>query len=230
MSSTNPGRKEATRLPARTRDRRPALAALAILLILLGALGSALIAYRTGDRVEVLVAARDIDPGTQVQREDFRVVRIASDGAAVIDSTAVDNFVGTYATGRVPEGTLVNNQMFTVTGVLPEGAQLVGVTAPVPQRPSEELRTGDVVAVYRVENEGVGGTEVEGPRAAELIVPAARVVHLSDTVGGDVRHLTLMLADGTVPAVVQINASGQLALTRLPDTVQPPVDQPTSGQ
>lgn len=229
MTSSSPGRKEATRLPARARDRRPALAALAILLILIGALGSALIAYRSGDRVEVLVAARDIEPGTQVGRDDFRVARIATEGAAVIDATAVDNFVGSFATGRVPEGTLVNNQMFTVGGVVPEGAQLVGVTVPVPQRPSEELRTGDVVAVYRVPTEG-GGFAEDRPTAAELVVPAARVVHLNQAASGDTRHLTLLLADAQVAQVVLINAGGQLALTRLPDTVLPEVDQLTGGE
>lgn len=220
MTSTTPGRDQSSRLPVRTRDRRPALAALAILLILVGALGSALIAYRTGDRVDVLVAARDIEPGTQVTREDFTIARVAHEGGAVVEAAAMDNFVGAFATSHIPEGTLVINRMFTVTDVVPSGAQLVGVAAQLSLRPSEVIRQGDVVALYSVPPDSTVGD-------AEALVPAARVMHVAATSAtSDLIHLTVLIADDQVAQVVQLNSYGQLAVTRLPDDTQPAVDQP----
>src|SRR5687768_16946461 len=70
MSGTGVLAATGSRLPVPKRDRRPALAALAVLLILAGALGSALIAYRSGDRVDVLVASDDILPGQKIDADD----------------------------------------------------------------------------------------------------------------------------------------------------------------
>src|SRR5690606_32528143 len=105
-TATPPRAQQGARLPVRTRDRRPALAALAILLIMLGALGSALIAFRSGDRVDVLVAAREIPQGTQVTEEDFTIARVANDGGNVVDAASMQAFLGAYSTARIPEGTL----------------------------------------------------------------------------------------------------------------------------
>lgn len=212
------------RLPARTRDRRPALAALAVLLILVGALGSALLVFRTGDRVDVLVAARDIAPGTQITREDFAVARVATEGGSVVQAGAIDSFIGSYSTTGVPEGTLISNRMFTVNDVVPDGAQLVGVTAQTSLRPSEPIGTGDVVALYRVpQDSATGSVEIE----ATTVVSAARVVHVaSATSGGDLVHLTVLLADDDVAEVVLYNAYSQIAVTRLPADTEPPIDQP----
>lgn len=227
--STATGKKMAAgsgtaRLPVRTRDRRPALAALAVLLILVGALGSALLVFRTGDRVDVLVAARDLPAGVQVSREDFTVARVANEGGAVVDAGAVESFVGSYTTGAVPEGAIVANRMFTISDVIPAGAQQVGITVPAPLRPSEPIATGDVVAVYQVPQAApTGGTEGE----AETLVPAARVLHVAaGGAGSDALHLTLLLPDSDVAAVVLQNANGQIALTRLPADTAPVIDRP----
>ena len=68
VATAQPATTARGRLPVPSRDRRPALAALAILLVLAGALGSALVAYRSGSRVDVLVARHDIGPGEQGHR------------------------------------------------------------------------------------------------------------------------------------------------------------------
>lgn len=210
---------QASRLPNRTRDRRPAMAALAILLVMLGALGSALIAYRTGDRVDVLVAARELPQGAQVSREDFTVARVANDGGSVVEEAAVDNFLGAYTTSRIPEGTLVANSMFTKENVLPQGGQLVGVTAAATLRPSLSVQPSDVIALYSVPAEGQEGAE------SAVVVESARVVHVAAaSANSDTVHLTVLISDGTVAQVVALSARGQLAMTGLPDDVAPVID------
>jgi SAF domain len=216
-TATPPRAQQGARLPVRTRDRRPALAALAILLIMLGALGSALIAYRTGDRVDVLVAAREIPQGTQVTAEDFTVARVAHDGGAVVEADSLSAFVGAYSTARIPEGALVANTMFTVDGVVPEGGQLVGVAASTVLRPSETLGADDMVRLYSVPPEGSGDSET--------VVEAARIVHVAaGAPTSDLVHLTVLVPDGDAAEVVQLNAYGQLGLAKLPDGTEPVID------
>ena len=216
-TATPPRASQGARLPVRTRDRRPALAALAILLIMLGALGSALIAFRSGDRVEVLVAAREIPQGTQVTEEDFTVARVANDGGNVVDAASLDAFVGAYSTSRIPEGTLIANTMFTVDNVVPDGGQLVGVAATTVLRPSDQLRPDDIVRLYSVPPEGSGDSET--------VVEAARIVHVAaGAPTSDLVHVTVLVADEDAARVVQLNAYGQLGIATLPDGTEPVID------
>jgi uncharacterized membrane protein YdfJ with MMPL/SSD domain len=86
-----------------TRERRPALAALAVILILLGAAGSALIALRSGEREGYLVVSKDIQPGQRLVRSDFGSGQIAGDTGRLIKASAVSDYVGYYATTRLFE-------------------------------------------------------------------------------------------------------------------------------
>src|SRR3954471_8284833 len=108
------------RLPVQGRDRRAALSALALLLVVLGALGSALVVYRTGHRTDVLIAAHDIRAGQQITAADFDTARVATDSGNVVRASAKGNFIGTYARTEIPAGTLLNNLMFQAANVVPD--------------------------------------------------------------------------------------------------------------
>jgi hypothetical protein len=208
------------RLPAVRRDRRPALAALALLLVVGGALGSALVAYRSGDRIEVLVARDDIALGQQMTEDDFSVARVATDTAGVIDAAAVVNFVDSYATSRIPAGTLVNRNMFSSEDAVPDGAQLVGVVVDATRRPTEAPQEGDVVGVYYVSQ---GGQPVGTYAPGDPVVDAALVMGSSAT-SGDGLSLTLLVEDRIAGTVAEFAASGSLAVTVLPASAEPSVD------
>lgn len=206
------------RLPAPPRDRRPALAALALLLVLGGALASGLLAYRSGDRVDALVARDTIDVGQVVTEADFDVVRVAADGSTYISADAARNFAGTTATTTIPAGTLLNNQMFlSGAGVVPPGAAVVGVVLTAQQRPAVELREGDVVRVFLVPRDGAG--LVQGT----VLADAVRVAEVAAAAGDTVRLSLLVPADDATP-VVSAAATGSLAVTRLAPETVPAVD------
>ena len=107
----------AGRLPVQ-RTRRPTFAALAVLLILVGALASAWLVYRSGNRVDVLVARDDVTVGQVMTAEDFVVARVATDDAPVIVASAIGNFTTgqTRASTNIPAGTLLNRDMFLEGG------------------------------------------------------------------------------------------------------------------
>lgn len=207
------------RLPAPVRDRRPALAALALLLVLGGALASALVAYRSGDRVDVLVARGDIEAGQVLGPGDVSVARVAADGAATIEAAALGNFVGTTATGRVPAGTLLNRSMFLASSsVAPPGSVVVGVVLSASQRPAVELRAGDVVRVYLVPREAGGAV------AGTVLARAVRVAEVGPSAGGDAVRLSLLVPEGPSVSVVSAAATGSIAVTRLAPDTEPAVD------
>lgn len=213
------------RLPTPHRDRRPALAALALLLIVAGALASAVVAYRSGDRVDVLTAARDIPPGQQITDSDFAVARIAADDAAVIDAASRGNFAGTRSTTRIPKGTLLNRTMFLAGDVVPADAVIVGVTLSEAQQPAATLRIGDVVRAYLVPRSNDGALSGQ---AGQVLLKSARVMEVREGRGGtDGSAVSLLVPASEASTFVPAAAAGQVALARLPDQVRPPVDMKT---
>lgn len=223
MTTTAPPRAATAegrgRLPAPVRDRRPALAALALLLVLGGALASALIAYRSGDRVDVLVAREDIEVGQIVTEGDFGIARVAADGAATIEAAAARNFTGTSATARIPAGTLLNRSMFLAAStVVPEGSTVIGVVLSASQRPAVELRAGDVVRVFLVPRESGGVT------SGTVLASAVRVAEVGLSAGGDTTRLSLLVPEEPATAIVSAAATNSLAVTRLSPDTEPAVD------
>jgi SAF domain-containing protein len=226
VSTTLPGvardRVGAGTLPTPPRDRRrPALAALAVLLIVAGALGSALAAYRSGDQVQVLVAARDIPIGTKITDADLASAQVAADGAESVASSARSNFVGTYATTTVPEGTLVNRTMFRVGSPTPSDAIVVGVVVTSAQRPAAPIVTGDVVRAYLVPK-GSDGSIVGS--AGDVLVPAARVVDVRGGSSADSLAVSLLVPSRLARDIVPAASGGQVSLTLLAPSTRPLVD------
>lgn len=205
------------RLPAPVRDRRPALAALALLLVLSGALTSALVAYRSGDRIDVLVAAREISVGQEITEADLTIARVASDRAEqVVAAAAKDGFLGTRALTSVPAGTLVNSRMFVTGSVIPPDGLVVGVVLGAAQRPVE-LGTGDVVRVFGVSSDAA----LASP--ATVLVSAARVVDVQGG-SGDGFKVSLLVEPSAATAVVAAASAGQVVLTRLSPEAPPAID------
>ena len=210
------------RLPVARRDRRPALAALALLLVLVGALGSALVAYRSGSREDVLVARRDIQLGQVITAGDLTTARVAADGGDTIDAKAIGNFVGTRATSFVPQGTLLNNRMFSGADIVPAGAQVVGVVVDITRRTTSRLVAGDVVQLVYVSGSGdqQGGAASPG----DTIVKAARVVDVGSGGGSGQLSVSVLVPDADAGLVADLASGNSLAMTLLPADTKPVVD------
>ena len=211
------------RLPVAKRDRRPALAALAVLLILLGALGSALIAFRSGDRTGVLVAARDIPVGAVITAADLTTMQVSADDSSVIPDSVEDRFVGTRATGSIPKGTLVNARMFRVGSVVPDGSALVGIVVDATRRTAAVPEIGDVVRLVYVTN-ATTTSGSSGYAPGESVVTAARVLAVGSGGGSDVSNVTVLIKSDMAGRVASMAAAGNLALILLPQETEPVVD------
>ena len=208
------------RLPVARRDRRPALAALALLLVVAGALGAALVVYRSGHRTDVLVAAHEIKIGERVTADDFAVARVAADSSLVVPASQRGAFVGSYATSDIPEGSLINHLMFRVGAALPADGVVVGVTLSVEQRPAAALQIGNVVRAFLVPN---GSQSSNSAAVGAVLVDAARVVNVQSN-STDTITVSLLVSASDAQVLIAPAAQSQVALAVLPATTKPTPD------
>ncbi|MDO9379929.1 MAG: SAF domain-containing protein [Nocardioidaceae bacterium] len=215
-----PGNRSAAQQPTRlpsTRERRPALAALAVLLIVGGALASGWLALRAGDRVEFLQVRDEIAQGQQVQADDLEVVRLPrsfGDGVSADDRGQV---VGRVATTRLVPGTVLNPQMYRDGGGVAEGT--AQVTVPVASAAASDLTSGTAVAMTVPSADGARPQIVLGEVARLLTTDSSGGIASNDSevlllVGIDVQCLGTVapgLSDGDIQ-VVRIDKADSTAL------------------
>lgn len=212
--------RTSNRLPVSPRDRRPALAALALLLIVAGALGAALVVYRSGQRTDVLVAAHDIKPGQRMQASDFDTARVAADSGSIVHASSKSAFVGSYAVTEIPSGTIINNSMFQATKVLPADGVVVGVTIASGNAPAGTISSGSVVRAYYVPQ-----SSSSSQQPGTVLANAARVVAVKTSeTSSNSQTVSLLVSSDEAADLVSASAAGDVALALLPLGTKPDVD------
>jgi Flp pilus assembly protein CpaB len=214
--------RPANRLPVQSRDRRPALAALALLLVVAGALGAGLVAYRSGQRSDVLVAAHEIKPGERVTASDFDTARVSADSGSIVHAGNESAFIGSYAITDIPSGTLINNQMFQVSRVLPSNGVVVGVTISDGQAPAAAISSGSVVRAYYVPK---STSSDASPQSGTVLANAARVVGTrTSTTSNGSQTVSLLVSTDEAARLISASAAGTVALAALPLGTKPDID------
>ena len=200
-------RTEATRLPSPPRQRRPALAALAVLLIVGGAAIAALLAMRVDERTPVLRLANDVAAGAQITRGDLETTQVASDLEILIPESEADLVVGQYARVSLETGQLVDTTMIGEQSPLTEGQVAVGAYLAQGFLPANGLQAGDIVNLVSIVT-GEGEPVVEGAR-----VSTAKPADGTDASGGAGSLVTLLVDRGDAAAVGGLAATNQLVVT-----------------
>lgn len=148
---------------ARPQRQIPAMA-LGVLLVIGGGLGVALWSTAQSERTVVLAAARTLEPGDVVQREDLRAVSVALDETVPsVPDTALTDLVGSTVRLPIEQGTIVGAAMFGDSQLVPEGFALIGAVLDAGRYPSSGLRSGDRVVMIHTTAAGpvrLGGAEV----------------------------------------------------------------------
>lgn len=205
-------RKEAaatatTRAAEPPRQRRTGLAALAVALIVGGALAAGLLAVRMDSREPVLAAAVDIAPGTLITPEMLREVNVASEGLRLIPSDLSSQVLDgqTYARTLIRADSLVDENVLTKNGPIGEGRAIVSVPLTAELTPRNDLRSGDLVTVLQVARGDSAGVASELTEALVLDVHAAAEADLGG--GGTSGSLSLLVPTQVAAAVVNAAAS-----------------------
>lgn len=178
------------RLPTPPRERKPALAALAVLLILGGALASAYLVMASGDRVSAIMIAQPVAAGQRIPQSALREVRIGDTGIDYLSWAEAKAVTRHYATVPLVEGTLLTNGMISSTNDAASGRLVVGLALKPGQLPVGGVTEGKHVTVYAVGGEQDGGVRPGTVLAADAIVVGAGAGGGGNTVG----------ANGSAPA------------------------------
>lgn len=215
------------RLPAPPRERKPALAALAVLLILIGALGATVLVLRAGDRVEVVKVTAEIPAGESVSDDNVTSVMVADDPSIhYVKWNQVDGLKKLKATNTIPKGAVAVGEMFSSKSGLPAGKSAVGVALKEGQYPADGLKAGDSVDVYQVgdsASSGSGDKETGGSAGSSAsdspIVSAARVSSVANksdaTVSTGALGVTLMVDSADAAAVTRAASAGAVSLVQV---------------
>ena len=152
------------RLPSAPRERRPALAALAVLLIIGGALGAGFLVVQSGKRVAAIEISQQIGAGQQLPLSAMQQVQIAArSGLAYVPWAEASQVARYFAVSTIPPGTLLTRAMVATTGTSVAGRAVLGLSLKDGQLP-HGLQDGDHVDLYQVSDAqetcpgGPGGT------------------------------------------------------------------------
>ncbi|WP_148086238.1 hypothetical protein [Actinocorallia herbida] len=212
------------RLPVPPRERKPALAALAVLLILGGALVSAYLVVQSGQRVSAIAIAKPVAAGQPIPEDALEAVTVSNTGLEFLKwSERQKVVVGTFAAVPLVPGTLLNNNMITPNADVAKGRLVVGLLLKPGQYPAEGLRLGDRLALY-----AMGGTE-KNPKAVMLAADAE--VRDVSSPGSESRTSAssgggLLVSIAVQPAQAQdialASASGAIAVAIVPPGTEVP--------
>jgi hypothetical protein len=200
------------RPPSAPRERKPALAAVAVLLIAGGALGAGLLVMQSGKRVAAVEVTGEIGAGEQIPASSLTQVEVASNtGLDYVPWSQVSQVTQFYAAVTLPPGTLLTPEMVVKASTVTAGAAQVGLSLHAGQMPAP-LTIGSHVDVYDV----VTGANCPGAGGEALAVNAVVLGVSSPTEGGENTEVTLAL-NPVDAGQVSCNASaGDVALAVLP--------------
>ena len=205
------------RLPGAPRERKPALAALAVLLILGGALGAGWLVIQSSKRVAAIEVSQQVGAGQRIPLSAMQQVQItAGSGLAYVPWDEAGQVARFFTVSAIPQGTLLTREMVATTGTPVAGKAVLGLALKDGQLP-HGLQDGDHIDIYQVSDAqdtcpgGSGGT-----LAADAIVLA---IGTPSTISGSTAIADVEVAlNPSNAGPVACNASnGIVGIAVLPD-------------
>jgi hypothetical protein len=226
----------ADRLPVPTRQRRPMLALLALVLILGGAALAATLVLTSGRKQSYLVVAGDVAQGQTLTAKDFKLQSLAATNSSLFAPVPGDDFhrrvEGKKALVPLRKGALLTEGTFGERLTPAVGLGQMSLNVPEGRYPSG-LAAGDVVKViYTPGQTGTnggsaaasGGAAGKGLAPGATLVPAAYVTAVEGSTSGqngvvvgiDIRNLDLSKSPTSgMPVAAAANAAGAITVVRL---------------
>jgi hypothetical protein len=204
-------------LPGAPRERKPALAALAVLLILGGALGAGLLVMHSSKRVAAIEISQQVGAGQRIPLSAMLQVQItAGSGLAYVPWDEAGQVARFFTVSAIPQGTLLTREMVAATGTPVAGKAVLGLALKDGQLP-HGLTGGDHIDIYQVSDAqetcpgGSGGT-----LAADAIVLA---VGTPSTISGStaIADVEVALNPSDAGAVACNASNGIVGIAVLPD-------------
>ncbi|MET8984860.1 hypothetical protein ABZW49_05390 [Nonomuraea wenchangensis] len=193
-------------LPQQARQRRPALAALAVLLVLGGALVTTLLVMRADARISVIRVTKKIGAGQRFDRGVLQEALIADDGVAYWSWLQRDQVAATVATVTVLPGTLLTRPMAAANGSGTASGKPVRVgLALKPGQAPYDLRRGEHVQLIHVPARRANS---EPP----TLVAEDAVVESVSYASGSAIQATVVVDSAVAPVVAAYAFNGEIAI------------------
>lgn len=218
------------RVPVPTRQRRPGLAALAIVLILGGAALSGYLVLTSGEKTEILAARSEIKAGQSITGADLVSVSVAVDGgsATYFSSSQVDAVTSQLAKITIPEGTLITDLMVEKATT----SDCTEVSFAVQEGFYTPVTPGDVVKLFFYPKEDSGAPVTLPSVLAEQIYVTA--FQTTTTAAGSGARVTVLARNaggaGGADVLTEANSFGGIQMVKLPGADAAAVMKACAGQ
>ncbi|MGH6655651.1 MAG: hypothetical protein ACRDVE_10650 [Actinocrinis sp.] len=205
------------RAPSAPRDRKPALAALGLLLVVVGALASVYLQQQSKNRVGVVEITKRVPQGQVVGQGSISEVQVAVDPNVhyvTWQQATGGKMDGLTARTDLVPGTLLVGEMLTSTLPLAPGQEVVGLSLKDGEYPLG-IQTGDTVSAYFVSNKNGDQTGQQYLTDGFTTTPIATGLRVydvgADTTAGQL-DISLVLPQQLANNVTQASSGGNLVL------------------
>jgi hypothetical protein len=219
------------RMPSAPRERKPALAALAVLLVALGAVAAGYLVISAGHRVGAVEITQQVGQGQRIPASAIKEVEIASNsGINYVAWQYANRVAGVYARVQIPAGTLLTSAMTTATNNLAAGKVQVGLSLKPGQAPAN-LLIGQSVEAFGVgtgsgcgaaaTGGGTGGTDSGssgggGSGGGPITTGVIASVVGSTASNGSTAAVTLAVPDADAGVLACYASAGDVAIALTP--------------
>jgi hypothetical protein len=198
-------------MPSASRERKPALFALAILLVAVGAGAAGLLVIRAGARVQAIEIVQTVNQNAQIPVGAMEEVGIsAGSGVSYVPWSQEAQVAKYFASTTIPAGTLLTNNMVASSSSLTTGQDFVGLSLKAGQVPAN-LQPGDKVEAVAV------GTEC-GETPGFVLAQQAQVTNVSGSASstGNTASVTIAVQPAEAGPLTCSAANGNVGLALLP--------------
>ncbi|MEI8408632.1 MULTISPECIES: hypothetical protein [unclassified Kribbella] len=202
------------------------MAALAVILILLGAAGSALIAVNSGNRSDfVAIAADQLEPGHKLERKDLSRGDLAGATGGMIPWSEAEAYIGQYTTTTLYKDQFLTPANLTKSPPIPAGGALVGVSLEGGRAPSDGIGVGDIVQVIRVPTANQDASPATPLVAAAEVTASSGAIADAKTNANTTLNVTVLVPSDKATAVAAAAAAKTLVLVKLSPATKPEVSR-----
>jgi hypothetical protein len=204
------------RMPSAPRERKPALAAIATLLVAVSAAGAGFLVNRAGHRVPAIEITQEVGQGQRIPASAIREVQISSDsGLDYVAWQYAGKVAGVYAATRIPAGTLLTQAMTSATNNLAAGKVQVGLSLKAGQLPAN-LLIGDTVEAFAVGQGSGCRANTNADATTPIATGTVTSVFGAASSGGNTSAVTLAVPEAEAGPLACYASAQDVALTLLP--------------
>ncbi|MPZ25990.1 MAG: hypothetical protein GEV12_05955 [Micromonosporaceae bacterium] len=195
--------------------------ALAIALVVVGALGTTALVTMVSATDKYLALARDVEYGAQITEADLTVVSISSPpGLDPWPASERNRAIGNVATMPLAKGTLLTAAHVTDQQLPAAGEVRLGITVPGERLPAQPVRSGNLILLVDTGQGSNGGTTNPDPRTWQ-----GTVLRVSDDGsgggilgGGRAGDVTIdvVISAADAPMIAALAANDLLSVAVLP--------------